>query len=364
MKLIDIIKNFFAIDSIPPDKEEKKEINIDYPSMFNSFAKGLIIFDADGRIIARNHNAGIFLNILKNSNSFNEVTKILNLNILREELIYLSNQSQKQFFVTSGERYLQLQFSSDDDARIFLVVSDFSKERRLDDRKRDFVANVSHELKTPLTSIMSYSEALLDPDLPAEMRNKFLNVVISESERMDRLIGDLLQLSKLSSDKVPLNKRRYSFALLINNCIEKIRLEADNHKVTIKTYFYGDLPEVMMDVDKIEQVILNILSNSIKYTPEKGTITLYAGKTFSKVFAMISDNGIGIPKEYVGMVFERFYRVDKARNRQQGGTGLGLAICKEILDAHMGEINLSSEFGRGTDVLIKLPIKSTKSTKF
>lgn len=365
--MINILKNIFYRRKVPEVSEERSERDrtVDFMSLFNCLSEGILLFDKNGSIILKNFSADKMLNMNTRGKVFEEIVSYLKLDISLEELIYIQNIGNKEFFVTRGDKYLKIQFlsffgSEGRADRVIMAISDFSEQKLLDDRRKDFVANVSHELKTPLTSILSYSEALLD-DMDDETRNKFVNVIITEANRMDRLIGDLLQLSKLSGDKFYINKRRYSFSLLIKNCIEKIKLDAENHKLTVDCYIVGELPEVMMDVDRMEQVILNILANAINYTPEKGKISVCAGKTFSQVYVKISDTGIGIPEEYVNRVFERFYRVDKARSRRQGGTGLGLAISKEIVEAHSGTITISSEFGKGTDVMIKLPIRLTEN---
>lgn len=334
-----------------------------FPALFHSLSEGIIVFDRDGKLWTKNESVDSLLKFDTEYTTFQELCTLLNMNLTLEEFLLLPMPTQKEFFVTKGEKYLKLHFLAPADEgayaqMVLIMVSDYSEQKSLDDRRKDFVADVSHELKTPLTSILSYAEALSEDDVDEETRKKFLNVIVTEANRMDRLIGDLLQLSRLSGERYPLNRRRYPFDALIRNCVEKIKLEAENHHLTMETFIIGELPEVMMDVDKMEQVILNILSNSIKYTPEKGKITIYAGMNFNQVYVKISDTGIGIPAEATERVFERFYRVDKARTRKEGGTGLGLAISKEIVDAHSGLITLTSEFGKGTEVMIRLPIRS------
>ena len=357
------MKNIFTGGDIVEKEPELKKIDLDFMELFNSLSEGIIVFNNQGKLVIKNGEANRLLEVSKDIFHINELINFYNISLTFGELLYIKNSEKKEFYINKDKKYLKFQFlpyfgKEDIAENIIVAISDYSEQKSLDDRRKDFVANVSHELKTPLTSILSYTEALLDEEISEDTRNKFINVIIEEANRMDRLIGSLLQLSRLTSDKYSLNRRRYPFAELINNCIEKVRLDANNHKLTINKFLIGDLPEVMMDVDRMEQVMLNILSNAIKYTPEKGTITIYAGKNYNQVYAKIADNGIGIPKEHVNKVFERFYRVDKARSRQQGGTGLGLAISKEIVEAHSGIITISSEFGKGTDVMIKIPIKS------
>ena len=357
-----VINEIEKEDSISSD-------SIDLMGLFNSLSEGIFVFNNYGNLITANEMANEIFKDEERIQDINDLIEYFNINISLEELVYIDSLGKRDFYVNKSGKYLKLQFiatfkGGDRAENIIVSISDHSEQKILDNRRKDFVANVSHELKTPLTSILSYAEALTDEYIDGETKNKFLNVLIDEAYRMDRLIGDLLQLSKLSSDRYALNKRRFSFSTLINNCIDKINLEAKNHNLTVNKYLFGELPEIMMDVDRMEQVILNVLSNSIKYTPEKGVITIYAGKNYNQVYVKISDNGIGIPKELTNRVFERFYRVDKARSRQQGGTGLGLAISKEIVEAHEGIITINSEFGKGTDVMIKLPIKPINSNLY
>lgn len=348
-------------DNAPIDKHTQREATL-FPALFHSLSEGVVVFERTGAIWKKNKSADALLLSEENITSFQELCALLNLSISLEEFLLLPTPNEKEFYITKGERYLKLQFFAPTEEayvqKVILLIRDYSEQKNLDDRRKNFVADVSHELKTPLTSILSYAEALSESEVDEETRKKFVDVIVTEANRMDRLIGDLLQLSRLSGEQYPLNRRRFPFDVLIRNCVEKIKLEAENRHLTIETFIIGELPEVMMDVDRMEQVILNILSNSIKYTPEKGKITIYAGMNFNQVYTKISDTGIGIPAEATDRVFERFYRVDKARTRKEGGTGLGLAISKEIVEAHRGMISLSSEFGKGTEVMIRLPIRS------
>jgi two-component system sensor histidine kinase VicK len=138
-------------------------------------------------------------------------------------------------------------------------------------------------------------------------------------------------------------------------------MEAKNKDQKLESYVIGEIPDISADKDRIEQVLINLLSNSIKYTPDGGVITVYVGRLYSEIYIKVTDNGIGIPKEDLPRIFERFYRVDKARSREMGGTGLGLAIAKEIVDAHEGSISITSEWGKGTEITVKLPIDNAKN---
>ena len=235
-----------------------------------------------------------------------------------------------------------------------------TEQAKLDDMRKEFVANVSHELKTPLTSIKTYSETMIEQDLDEESKNKFMKVILSEANRMTRLVSDLLQLTKFDYKKVAWNKINFDITELTKQVCEKHKIQAEKKEQILECYITSNVPEVYGDRDGIERVITNIVTNSIKYTPEKGNIKVYVGAVYDDAYIKIIDNGIGIPKEDLPRVFERFYRVDKARSREMGGTGLGLPIAKEIIEANGGSIDMKSDVGKGTEVVIKVPLKKDK----
>ena len=228
------------------------------------------------------------------------------------------------------------------------------------------MANVSHELRTPLTNIRSYTETLLDAagDIPLDTEKQFLGVISSESERMARIVTDLLTLSKLDYGRMELRMQRFSLSALLHKVADAMKFTAEDsgHEMTVDAP--DSLPEITGDRERIEQVVVNILSNAVKYTPSGGHIRLAACRgENSTVRITVQDDGIGIPAEDVPRLFERFYRVDKARSRAAGGTGLGLAIAKEIVEQHGGHIELESEYGKGTTVHITLPTDLAPSGK-
>ena len=192
--------------------------------------------------------------------------------------------------------------------------------------------------------------------MPLQLRSSFLGVIVSEADRMTRIVQDLLTLSKFDYGKMEMNIARFPFAKAVQGVYEAVVLDAQNHGHQLTLTLPDQLPEVDGDRERIEQVIMNIVSNAIKYTPDGGQIDITAGMEDKQVFVRISDNGIGIPQKDLPRLFERFYRVDKARSRASGGTGLGLSIAKEILNQHHGEIAIDSVYGEGTTVTITLPI--------
>ena len=224
--------------------------------------------------------------------------------------------------------------------------------------RREFVANVSHELRTPLTSIRSYAETLTDfCDIPKDMEHDFLHVILNESDRMTKIVQDLLTLSRFDAGSNLLTADEFSLERSLDDVHDAIALEAIKHGHDISMALEKELPRISGDRARIEQVLINILSNAVKYTPDGGKIDIAGGKTGNKVWIKITDNGIGIPEEDLSRIFDRFYRVDKARSRESGGTGLGLSIAREIVLRHGGDILIESVMGVGTTVTVVLPIE-------
>ncbi|MCL6451061.1 MAG: cell wall metabolism sensor histidine kinase WalK [Acetobacteraceae bacterium] len=244
-------------------------------------------------------------------------------------------------------------------AGLVIVLHDVTEKERLERLRREFVANVSHELRTPLTTVKSYLETLLDgaADDPA-LRSRFLEVASQEANRMVRLVSDLLRLSQLDH-----GVRRWELApvdvlRVMEGAVGKLELEAKRKRLTVTVGCPRPLPPIPADRDGIEQVFLNILANAVEFTPPGGAISIVLGPVEQGVEVRVSDTGIGIPERDLPRVFERFYRVDKARSRGLGGSGLGLSIAKEIVDAHGGHIGIQSRVGEGTVVKVFLPLSA------
>lgn len=251
-------------------------------------------------------------------------------------------------------------FRNEQDEKIGLVFlfQDITEQHRLELMRREFVANVSHELKTPLTSIKSYTETLLDGaiDSPDTARH-FLKVVDHEADRMTRLVRDLLQLSNFDANSIQFDKEYHDYADLIRKTIAKLEVTARNKSQML---FLDSAPGELVgyfDYDRIEQVVQNIISNALKYTQEGGRIALKAYEESENAVLEVQDNGVGIPEQDLNRIFDRFYRVDKARSRNLGGTGLGLSIAQEIVHAHNGSIHISSVLNQGTLVRIVIPLE-------
>ncbi|GKU77189.1 cell wall metabolism sensor histidine kinase WalK [Paenibacillus sp. L3-i20] len=239
------------------------------------------------------------------------------------------------------------------------VLQDVTEQEKLEQSRRQFVANVSHELRTPLTTIKSYAEALNDGALEEkELSERFVGVISNETERMIRLVTDLLHLSRLDSKQAPLRRHLTNIHEMLDEMADRFSFQLRQKAIKANVHVDRGLHKVLLDRDQIDQVLDNLFSNAIKYTLDGGSIELAARKSADSSFLEISvkDTGIGIPKKDLTKIFDRFYRVDKARSRNMGGTGLGLSIAREIVKAHGGTIALYSELNEGTTVTFTLPL--------
>ena len=282
-----------------------------------------------------------------------------------EKIIYLENWTSTEQRIEVNERFVNVFFApfkneNDRPAGVIAVIQDITEHVKLDNMRKEFVADVSHELKTPITSIMGYADTLLEGEYDKETQEKFLNVIATEARRMAKLVTDLLTLSRYDNNQKRLKKESFDLGELVKSCQEKLGIEIQKKNHTVNCFVTADVPPVYADKSDIERVVLNILTNSIKYTKDNGEIKIYVGFVYNDAYIKIFDNGIGIPEEDLNRIFERFYRVDKARTREMGGTGLGLSIAKEILDKNGGSIDIKSVVGQGTEVVIKVPTKEKK----
>lgn len=326
---------------------------------------GIIAFNRKGEIILINPAAKKFLSIRPEDNNFEDIFKKFNLNINMEKIIYLENWTSTEQRIPVEDRFVKVLFApfkNDNEIPdgVIAVIQDITEHVKLDNMQKELVADVSHELKTPITSIMGYADTLLEGEYDKETQDKFLNVIATEARRMAKLVTDLLTLSRYDNNKKITQKETFDLGDLVKKCQDKLAIEAKKKNHTVNCFVTADVPPVYADKYDIERVVLNILSNSIKYTKEGGEIKIYVGFVYNDAYIKVFDNGIGIPEEDLSRIFERFYRVDKARTREMGGTGLGLSIAKEILDKNGGSIDIKSVVGQGTEVVIKIPTKQEK----
>jgi two-component system sensor histidine kinase VicK len=239
------------------------------------------------------------------------------------------------------------------------LLQDATEQEKLEQSRRQFVANVSHELRTPLTTIKSYAEALGDGALEErELSERFVGVISNETERMIRLVTDLLHLSRLDSNQAPLRRRATKIHEMLDEVADRFSFQLRQKSIQASVRVERKLHTAWLDRDQIDQVLDNLMSNAIKYTLDGGSIELIARRSSDGGLLEISvkDTGMGIPKKDLSRIFDRFYRVDKARSRNMGGTGLGLSIAREIVKAHGGTIALYSELNEGTMVTFSLPL--------
>ncbi len=328
---------------------------------------GLIAFNIQEEIIHINRAAKKFLNI-KDENTFTEIFSKFDVDINLEKIIYLENWTSSEQKLNVGDRTINLFFApfkneNDRPAGVIVVIQDITEHVKLDSMRKRFVADVSHELKTPITSIMGYADTLLEGDVDPEFSKKFLERISTEAARMSRLVSDLLTLSRYDTSRVMSDKVEFDLGELVKYIFDGLEIEMQKKNQKAECFVTADVPLVYADKSGIERVVINILTNAIKYTPEEGSIKVYVGFVYNDAYIKIIDTGIGIPKEDLDKIFERFYRVDESRTREMGGTGLGLSIAKEILDQNNSMIDIKSEVGKGTEVVIRIPTKQSKQSK-
>jgi two-component system phosphate regulon sensor histidine kinase PhoR len=248
---------------------------------------------------------------------------------------------------------------------VVLVFHDITELKKLEQMRKDFVANVSHELKTPMTSIKGFSETLLDGAMEdKEMREYFLNIILKETDRLQSLINDLLDLSNIEQEGFKLNISEVDLKNVIEEVMVIIKGKAEKKEIQIETIIEAEHPVVEGDFYRIKQIFINLINNAITYTMNQGKIKIECIDLGNKYQVNISDTGVGISKDQIPRIFERFYRVDKARSRHSGGTGLGLAIVKHLVEAHHGKIDVKSEINRGTSFSVLLPKRQIIKMKF
>ena len=333
-------------------------------TLFLHMTDGVVAFDRNGAVIHSNPAAEEMLDMaipVGGSVTYQDLFE----DIAPLEKILTLDQDCLENEMVRGERillFLMAPFDQEKQVGVLVVVHDVTQQVKNETLRKEFVANVSHELKTPITNISSYAETLVEtPDLPAKTSVKFLNVILNESDRMTHIVDDLLTLSRFDSGYSQLNLTTFPFADVLEDSYQAIRIEAQRHEHTLILEGEQVLPTVRADRERVLQVIMNILSNAIKYTPDGGRIVMSAGFDPDRVWLEVTDNGIGIPPEDRERIFERFYRVDKARSRESGGTGLGLSIAKEIIRQHEGKLLLEDRPGPGTTLRMELKREGPKA---
>ena len=357
--------------------EELSEDRAQLLAMLTSMVEGVMVLDSKGRILQVNPAWERMFGATRTEARGRQSSEVFappKLNDLVSAVL-TSRAGQEAEILLANGRCLNVEASvaggeQDNEACAVLVFHDITELRRLEHIRKDFVANVSHELRTPLTSIKGYVEALLDggKDDP-ETSVRFLDIILKQSDRLNLILEDLLQLSKIESGQVQFKQEPLHIGSVVERTIAMIKPLADKKQHQLRAQVDADLPLITGDQERLVQVVANLLDNAIKYTPEGGQITVAARRIPVRahrttdrlrdgVELTVTDTGIGIPEKDRPRVFERFYRVDKARSRELGGTGLGLAIVKHIVEGHGGQIRVEGNVPSGSRFVVQLPAET------
>lgn len=333
-------------------------------AVFLSMVEGVMVVDQQGKIVLMNESLRKVLLLPDDAQGKRPIEIIRNVEIqqladaaLRREQRIASREimllsPEERTFLVNATAVIRDQII----AGAVLVFHDISELRRLEKVRKDFVANVSHELRTPISSIKGFTETLLDGGLQDKKHAKeFLEIIHDDAERLAALINDILDLSKIESGRLNLLLRPCALGPVIDKVVNALQAQCRDKGLTMIRRIPDDLPLLVADENKLAQIVLNLVDNAVKYTPEKGAITIAAASTPPLVTIEVCDTGIGIPEEDLSRIFERFYRVHKDRSREMGGTGLGLSIVKHLVQAHGGDIVVESVLGKGSTFRFTIP---------
>ena len=351
-------------------------------TVFSYLKDAVVAFTNDGKVLHINQSAMEFFGKSYNKHfDLERMLDLLNISFTDEEISAMQSGRSKDVFSENGivfhDKVLnstkvvdvsfgEIKYVKENKTQIgfITVLHDVTNRYELDKSRREFVANVSHELRTPLTSIKGACETVRgDAEMPEDMRDYFLGMASDECDRMTRIVTDLLTLSRLDNNRTRWNIESFSIEDAVRHICDVLRVDADAHGHALSIYANGEIPSITADKERIAQVIINIISNAIKYTPDGGKIDVFLDSYERFVTVSVRDTGVGIPEADIDHLFERFYRVEKSRTSETGGTGLGLAIAKEIIVAHGGNIKIKSKLGAGTLVCIILPVETELKTE-
>jgi two-component system phosphate regulon sensor histidine kinase PhoR len=348
---------------------EKEKVD----SILRCMTEGVLVVDTQGRLILLNENAQKTFNLAATRNlrgaSLMEISRHPEMKKLMEEILACDCSTQcftKEIPLDGGAWFrvnaVSLRGADEKSLGYILVFHDVTEIKRLETVRSDFVANVSHELRTPLTAIRGYAETLLQsPPANPQDSEQFLKIIQRHSDRLGRLIDDLLALSDLESGKIQIAKEKLPAGELIGRVLEIFQEQARKKQIALSKNVQPGLPALLGDSDRLQQLLINLIDNAVKYTPEGGQVAVHASLASAAnhrpamVEIAVADTGCGIAEKDLPRLTERFYRVDKARSRELGGTGLGLAIVKHIVQAHRGELKIESRIQKGTTVRVFLP---------
>lgn len=337
---------------------EKHKVDV----ILEHITNGIMAFDTEQKLIHINPAAADMLGMETEAvPEFDTFFKKLNAGVCMAEFMYLDKHSSEIRDITYDGKHIRIYFvpfkmDNEKTAGVVCVFEDFTEQFNLEVARREFVAEVSHELKTPLFIIKTHTETLLNGYLDDKaILKKFLTTIETEADKMTDLVRNLLDLSKFDVQKFEMKKQVFSIDEMLRGITSRFSLEAEIENITLNYLPANELPPMYADPTQIERAIVNIVSNAIKYGNRGGYVNIAAGSMYNEVYIKIEDNGHGIPKSDLEHVFDRFFRVDRARTREKGGTGLGLSIAKEIIESHGGKIAIESEYGKFTRVIINLP---------
>lgn len=357
-------------DRLEETIEQLSDSNTKFKALLTSIINPIIAVDNKKNIILLNPAAEKLFNIkaedaigkhileiIRNNQLDEEIERVFEDNIDTQIEINMKDPSEKTLKIYTN--LIKLENDPTKTIGLVTLIEDITEIRKLEKMRSDFVANVSHELKTPLTSISGFVETLKAGAIEdEEVKNRFLDIIDIETERLARLIDDILTLSDIENSQHKVLHQEILPSDTLKEIEEMMKPIADNKAIELLTEIDLNLPMIYGNRDWFKQMLINLIDNAIKYTPREGKVQLTAYKRYSNLIISIKDTGIGIPKKDLPRLFERFYRVDKARSRKVGGTGLGLAIVKHIILSFNGKIKVNSEQGKGSEFIIILPISN------
>lgn len=346
-------------DTLDEIENERNKLS----AVFLHMTDGLVVFSRDGIMIHYNPAAERLLGV-RLDNPLLDYTLIFGEIETKENVLSVKSPGVIRAERETNDKSLEIilaPFAGSEETQggILALIHDVTQQRRSEQTRREFVANVSHELRTPITNVRSYAETLSEAgsDMSPEEIAHFLGVIMNESDRMTKIVQDLLLLSKFDAGQTELNVEKFDLIRSAREIYDGMKLNVEKRGMQM-TLDVQDSPVICEgDKQRIEQVIVNVMSNAVRYTPDGGVISVSAGANGDFAVVRVRDTGIGIPKEDIPHLFDRFYRVDKARSRALGGSGLGLSIAREIMNKHSGSISIESEPGKGTSVTISFPLK-------
>lgn len=344
-------------DTMDQISGEKNKLEI----VFSHMTDGILVFSKEGILTHYNPASVDMLNITTQKTykdvfidysdiPYNQLFK----HVMNETVQHIIRVDSRYYNICVAKFISQYETQ----AGLICVIQDITEHKKLELMQKEFVANVSHELRTPLTTIKSYTETLLSGALSEpEIAENFLNVINQEGDRMTALVQDLLELSKLDNKQANIKMQLFNINQLLDESLQKFMILSKKKLQQLNFHNSDETYMITGDTNRIEQVIKNIVSNAVKYSPEHSSIDVSIYEQGQHVIIEVSDTGLGIPEEDLPRIFERFYRVDKARSREMGGTGLGLSIAKEIMEYHGGNIEVKSKLGKGTTFYLHFPTK-------